>query len=239
MIKKQEKNAKKEQKSSKSKKSQKKHKKLKITLSVIFGLLIFGYALYKVSFNALAPVVFDYIVSKNPDAFLKLGDEFQSSDTSESNASKADGIAGNAEQENKNSENDKNSEKSDEKNEKKSEEKAENGKKSKKNGKNSDEKVNSGGKATQKGYSTETYIGTLTTADMSTVIKNISSADKTRIIAICKSVVAANDMPRFAKMATQGMSGDDYAYAESYLRSHLSNSQKKEIMEIVRKYLGR
>lgn len=219
-------------KQEKKQKEQKKHKKLKITLSVVFGLLIFGYALYKVSFNALAPVVFDYIVSKNPDAFLKLGDEFQSSDTSESNASKADGIAGNAEQENESSENDKNSENSDEK-------KAENDKKSKKNGKNSDEKVNSGGKATEKGYSTETYIGTLTTADMSTVIRNISSADKTRIIAICKSVVAAGDMPRFAKMATQGMSGDDYAYAESYLRSHLSNSQKKEIMEIVRKYLGK
>lgn len=230
---------KKQEKKQKEQKEHKKHKKLKITLSVVFGLLIFGYALYKVSFNALAPVVFDYIVSKNPDAFLKLGDgEIQSSDISEggSEADESKEVSG---QEDKNSEDDKNSEKNDEKNAKKSEKKAENDKKSKKNDKNSDEKTASGGKTAEKGYTTETYIGTLTTADMSTVIRNISSADKTRIIAICKSVVAAGDMPRFAKMATQGMSGDDYAYAESYLRSHLSNSQKKEIMEIVRKYLGR
>lgn len=234
MIKKQEKNAKNEQK------KPKKHKKLKITLSVVFGLLIFGFALYKVSFNALAPVVFDYIVSKNPDALLKLGgEEIQSTDAGNEASSEADGSKGSTEEENESSEGDKNSKKNDEKNAKKSEKNTENDKKSKKNDKNSDEKTGSGGKTTEKGYTTETYIGTLTTADMSTVIRNISSADKTRIIAICKSVVAAGDMPRFAKMATQGMSGDDYAYAESYLRSHLSNSQKKEIMEIVRKYLGR
>ena len=88
-------------------------------------------------------------------------------------------------------------------------------------------------------YTTETYIGVLTTHDLAVVIKSISPADKTRIITICKSVVSASDMPRFARMATMGMKGDDYSFAEGYLRARLSPAQKKEIMEIVRKYLGR
>lgn len=190
-----------------------KHKKLKITLSVIVGIIVLLFALYKVSYNALAPMVFDFVVSKNPEALLKLDEMAEEPAVSQENTESVE-----------------NTEKENVEPETKEETKpAENNTASKTTEQPKSNKV----------YSTETYIGTLTTADMAHVIKTISSADKTRIISICKSVVAASDMPRFAKMATQGMSGDDYAYAESYLRIHLSPVQKQEIMEIVRKYLGR
>lgn len=195
-------------------KEHKRNKKLKITVSVIAGVIVLGFLVYKASFNVLAPVVFDFVVGKNPEALLNLGGETtalpSSTDVSEENeSSKIETTNGNKPDENKNSsENDNTTSKDD-------------------TSKN------------PKGYSTETYIGTLTTSDMAAVIKNISASDKTRIISICKSVVSASDMPRFAKMAKSGMSGDDYAFAESYLRSRLSPAQKKEIMEIVRKYLGR
>jgi len=177
-----------------------KHKKLKIAVAVILGILVFGFVLYKVSYNVLAPVVFDMVVGRNPEAILKLGE----SDVEEKEETPVVSTDVPEKEEEK--------EKAEEKEPKK------------------EEPIN---------YSTETYIGVLTTADLATVIKSISAADKTRIITICKSVVSASDMPRFARMATSGMKGDDYAFAEGYLRARLSPNQKKEIMEIVRKYLGR
>ena len=191
-----------------------KHKKLKITVAVIVGVFVFLFAAYKVAFNTLAPIVFDYIVGKNPEALLKLDEPADKS------------VEVNSSTENGEKEDETESEEEDvEKTSGRKEDKA------------NKDKIKKEEKEKEKMYSTETYIGTLTSADLARVIKAISPADKTRIISICKSVVAPSDMPRFAKMAKQGMSGDDMAYAESYLRAALSAAQKREIMEIVRKYL--
>lgn len=185
----------------------KKHKKLKIWLLVILLLIVLGFSLYKVLYNMFAPVLFDMVVGRNPEAILQLG-EMDSKEEKEITTSEKEEIKEGKEEKEENRE------------EKEKEEKEEKPEKS-------------------QNYATETYIGVLTTKDLATVIKSISPADKTRIITICKSVVSASDMPRFARMATKGMKGDDYSFAEGYLRARLSPNQKKEIMEIVRKYLGR
>ena len=181
-----------------------KHKKLKITLSVIVGIAVLLFAAYKLSYNTLAPMVFDFIVGKNPETLLKL-EEMEIEETEEV---------------------------TEEEPAKEEETEVE---------KEPEQKPAETKKSTQENqvYSSETDIGILTTNDLAHVIKVISPADKTRIITICKSVVSASDMPRFARMATQGMQGDDYAFTESYLRARLSAAQKIEILNIVRKYLGR
>lgn len=190
----------------------KKHRKLKIWLLVLLLLIVLGFSLYKILYNMLAPVLFDMVVGKNPQAILQLGEmDDEEKETAEPNKEE---IKESKEEKEKTEET---------KEENKKEEKAQEEKKPEK----------------PQNYTTETYIGVLTTHDLATVIKKISPADKTRIISICKSVVSASDMPRFARMATKGMQGDDYSFAEGYLRARLSPSQKKEIMEIVRKYLGR
>ena len=185
----------------------KKHKKLKIWLLVILLLLVVGFSSYKVLYNKLAPVVFDMVVGRNPEAIFKLGELGKEEETSIT-----------LEKEEEETEKSEKSETKEDEEETKEEKKE---------------------SAKSETYSTETYIGVLTTHDLAVVIKSISPADKTRIITICKSVVSASDMPRFARMATKGMKGDDYSFAEGYLRARLSPAQKKEIMEIVRKYLGR
>ena len=184
-------------------------KKLRIFICVIVAVAVAGFAIYKVAYNTLAPMVFDYIVEKNPEAILGLGGGKLQKETSEADKETDEPV--------KNEETKKEEENTEkeEKNEPKEEEKQ-------------DESTF---------YSTNTSIGTLTTADLARVLKRISPADKTRIISICKSAVAAKDMPRFAKMAKGGMTSADYAYAESYLRASLSASQKQEILNIVKKYL--
>lgn len=181
-------------------------KKLRIFVCVMVVILVVGFAVYKVGYNTLAPMVFDYIVEKNPEAILGLGGGKLENEKTEA--------------ENKNDETSVNNETEKEENKENEAEKKEEEKETESNF-----------------YSTNTSIGTLTTADLARVLKRISPADKTRIISICKSAVAAKDMPRFAKMAKGGMTSADYAYAESYLRASLTASQKQEILNIVKKYL--
>lgn len=191
-----------------------KNKKIRIAVSLIIGIIVLLFAAYKITYNALAPMVFDYITQKNPEALFKL---------EETKPNESFSVSGNKNSEDANGE-------SGESGEKASEATGE-------EAKGETAGINEDGKKQSGGYSTHTSIGTLTAADMARVLKNISPADKTRIISICKSSIAAKDMPKFAKMAKEGITGEDMVYAESYLRSSLSPAQKKEILEIVKKYL--
>lgn len=197
-------------------------KKVRIAVSLIVGIIVLLFAAYKITYNSLAPMVFDYIMQKNPEAFLKI-DEIAGADgetgdeNGETDSENADGENGNKSENGENKDNGGNNNSS-----------------GNKNGGNASENKESGGK---NGYSTHTSIGNLSSADLAKVIKNISPSDKTRIISICKSSVSAADMPRFAKMAKNGMTSEDWAYAERYLRSSLSASQKQEILNIIKKYL--
>ena len=223
----------------------KKHKKLKIWLLVILLLLVLGFSLYKVLYNMLAPVLFDMVVGRNPEAILQLGEFDENEDTTlvSKEETKEDDEKKETKPEKKETKSEGEKTKPDGKKPKPEEKETKSkGKETKSKGKDtkSEEKEETKKEVKKPGsYTTETYIGVLTPHDLAKVIKSISPADKTRIITICKSVVSASDMPRFASMATKGMKGDDYSFAESYLRSRLSPNQKKEIMEIVRKYLGR
>lgn len=183
-----------------------KHKKLKITVFVILAVVILLFLSYKLAYNTLAPVVFDYIVGKNPEALLKI-EQWEEPKNYEQTPDNTEPQTEETSQENQ---------------------------------EQTESKEQTQTQQEQSGvYSSETSIGALTTNDLVKVIKEITPADKTRIISICKSIVSPADMPRFAKMAKSGMKGDDYAFAENYLRSRLSASQKEEILNIVRKYLGR
>ena len=85
--------------------------------------------------------------------------------------------------------------------------------------------------------SVKTTMGVFSGAHLARALKNMSPADKTRIISLCQSAVSASDILKVSKMMMQdGLTKDQQKYIENYLRDNLSVPAKREILEILQKY---
>ncbi len=82
-----------------------------------------------------------------------------------------------------------------------------------------------------------TTMGDFTGAHLVRALKNISPADKTRIISICQQAVSMSDMMTVSQiLMSDGLSVDQQKYIENYLRDNLSVPAKREILTILQKY---
>ena len=185
-----------------------------ITLSIIVVLVVAGIALYKPVYDFVAPKVFDHFVGKNlqklidnPEDNIKINSEDNSSDISDEEKD------GKSEKKDGDTESDK------------EENKTESDKKTESNDKKKDV------------YKTQTHMGEMDEYDLNYILSVITPADKSRIVGIVKGCVARSDYPEMARRVKDGLDGADMAYIESYLRSHMTPNQKKQIMDIVKKYV--
>ncbi len=82
-----------------------------------------------------------------------------------------------------------------------------------------------------------TTMGDFTGPQLVRALKNISPADKTRIIEICQNAVSMSDILTVSQILTQdGLTADQQKFIENYLRDNLSVSDKREILTILQKY---
>ena len=82
-----------------------------------------------------------------------------------------------------------------------------------------------------------TTMGDFTGPQLVRALKNISPADKTRIIEICQNAVSMSDILTVSQILTQdGLTADQQKYIENYLRDNLSVPDKREILTILQKY---
>lgn len=82
-----------------------------------------------------------------------------------------------------------------------------------------------------------TTMGDFTGQHLIRALKNISPADKTRIIAICQKAVSMSDIVTVSQLFSQeGLTPEQQKYIENYLRDNLSVPDKREILEILQKY---
>lgn len=82
-----------------------------------------------------------------------------------------------------------------------------------------------------------TTMGDFTGPQLVRALKNISAADKTRIIEICQNAVSMSDMLTVSKILTQdGLTVEQQKFIENYLRDNLSVPDKREILTILQKY---
>ncbi len=85
--------------------------------------------------------------------------------------------------------------------------------------------------------SVKTTMGVFSGAHLARALKNMSPADKTRIISLCQSAVSTADILKVTKMMMQdGLTKDQQKYIENFLRDNLSVPYKREILEILQKY---
>ncbi len=201
-------------------------KSLKVILSVIIVvavLVVAGVILYKPVYNYVAPKIFDEFVAKNLDKLIA-SDEVEENENKDNTEIKTD---------------EKTEEKTDPESISGNEEEKEADKVTKKPENKSKASANSPLNENNKDgiYKTKTTVGVYTETDLAYLIRVISPADKTRIITILKSCVAAADYPDMARRVGDGLDNADMAYIESYLRARMTIPQKQEILDIVKKYI--
>ncbi len=82
-----------------------------------------------------------------------------------------------------------------------------------------------------------TTMGDFTGPHLVRALKNISPADKTRIISICQQAVSMSDMLTVSQiLMSDGLTVEQQKFIENYLRDNLPNSDKAEILRILKKY---
>ena len=189
-------------------------KRIVITLLI---LLVVGYIAYRVAYPYVAPIVFDYLVEKNADMFVQLEKSLEASvqtdtpDESESSPLPADGETSEEQPALTPSE-------------------------------ESAPKKEPVATAAPKKPNTDiqtvhTTMGDFTGAHLVRALKNISPADKTRIISICQQAVSMSDIAKVTQILTQdGLTVEQQKFIENYLRDNLSVPAKREILEILQKY---
>ncbi len=185
-----------------------------ITFIVIAVLCTAGIIFYKPVYDVVAPVIFDKFVAENLDKFIGEDNKNEASEKEEK-------------EEAQNEENKKDDGLNDENKEEKEGEKKSDDKNNSPSSKND---INGS-------YSTKTTNGVYTDKDLQYLIKVISPQDKSRIISILQSCVAAADYPDMARRASDGLDSADMAYIESYLRARMTIPQKQAILDIVAKYI--
>lgn len=187
---------------------------MKIFRNIVISLVcivLLGYAAYKIAYPFVAPVLFDYLVDRNLNAFVKLEqslteslEEEETSETSgEPNVAETPVPSQVPE--------------------------------------DTQSAVVSQPQATAKPVMeiqpVKTYMGVFSGEHLARALKNISPADKTRIISLCQAAVSTSDILKVSKMMLQdGLTKEQQKYIENYLRDHLPNSHKQEILDILSKY---
>lgn len=191
-------------------------KVLKRIILIILCVVLVGYLAYKIAYPYVAPILFDYIVDTNLDAFMKLEEALSDSLEGEAQPTPPpadpDAPEGEAPEA------------------------------------TPTPSSNSGGgqepsspQATPKPDTTiqsvKTTMGVFSGEHLARALKNMSPADKTRIISLCQSAVSTSDILKVSKMMLQdGLTKEQQKYIENYLRDNLAVEAKREILEILKKY---
>ncbi|MBQ7951044.1 MAG: hypothetical protein IJ278_04925 [Clostridia bacterium] len=191
---------------------------VKRILIILVCILIAGYAIYKIAYPYVAPILFDYIVETNLDAFVKL--EKSLSESLEPEETHTPSVPDEKEPQ---------TEQTDEENPQPIDEPSEPNTPSAKPAPTK--------KPEMEIQSVKTTMGVFTGEHLARALKNISPKDKTRIISLCQSAVSASDILKVSKMMLQdGLSKEQQKYIENYLRDNLSVPSKREILEILKQY---
>ena len=191
---------------------------VKRILIILVCIIVAGYAIYKIAYPYVAPILFDYIVETNLDAFVKLEKSLSESLEPEGTPVPAvsdakENTVGQTSEENPQSA-----------------------------GEHSDADTPSvqptpTKKPDMEIQAVKTTMGVFTGEHLARALKNISPKDKTRIISLCQSAVSASDILKVSKMMLQdGLSKEQQKYIENYLRDNLSVPSKREILEILKQY---
>ena len=187
---------------------------VKRILIILVCIIVAGYAIYKIAYPYVAPILFDYIVETNLDAFVKLEESLSESLEPEGTpvpavSDKKENTVGQTSEENPQLA-----------------------------GEHSDaDQPTPTKKPDMEIQAVKTTMGVFTGEHLARALKNISPKDKTRIISLCQSAVSASDILKVSKMMLQdGLSKEQQKYIENYLRDNLSVPSKREILEILKQY---
>lgn len=187
------------------------------TIITILILILVGYVAFQIAYPYIAPIIFDYLVDRNAQMFLKLEESLESElvgvtesvTVPEDTPPEAEGALPDVSPPPESSE---------------------------------EIPVATAVPAPTPKPNTEiqtvhTTMGDFTGAQLVRALKNISPADKTRIISICQSAVSMSDMLTVTQILTQdGLTVEQQKFIENYLRDNLSVPAKREILEILQKY---
>ncbi len=193
---------------------------LKITKRIVITLVILilvGCAVYHFAYPYVAPILFDYLVDRNADMFVKLEESLEAAvDAPEPTAPEEtplpeeEGGAPDAPEAIEPDDSKKDSPKS---------------------------TPNPTKKPNTEIQTVHTTMGDFTGVHLVRALKNISPQDKTRIISICQQAVSMSDMMTVSKiLVTDGLTVDQQKFIENYLRDNLSVPAKREILTILQKY---
>ena len=183
---------------------------LKRTVVTLLILFLVGYIAYQIAYPYIAPMIFDYLVDKNAQMFVQLEQSLEATIETEDgeNTTPPPDSGEPSEEEPK-------------------EEEAE----------QMPAATTPSKKPNTEIQTVHTTMGDFTGAHLVRALKNISPADKTRIISICQQAVSMSDIAMVTQILTQdGLTTDQQKYIENYLRDNLSVPDKREILEILQKY---
>ena len=191
---------------------------LKILKRIVITLLILclvGYSAYQIAYPYIAPMVFDYLVERNAQMFVELEESLEATlepDITEELQTPSPAVD------------------------------TENPEDSSEASRGSETEQTPVATPPKKKPNTEiqtvhTTMGDFTGFQLVRALKNISPADKTRIISICQQAVSMSDIATVTQILTRdGLTVDQQKYIENYLRNNLSVPSKREILEILQKY---
>ncbi|MBP3448800.1 MAG: hypothetical protein J6K51_07260 [Clostridia bacterium] len=184
-------------------------------LVILICIVVLGYAGYKIAYPYVAPLLFDYLVEHNLDAFVKLEQSLTESVGNEPTATPMPDSS----EEGSPVESPLPTDTSDV----------------------SQPQVTAQPKQTPKPemeiQAVKTTMGVFSGEHLARALKNISPKDKTRIISLCQSAVSTSDILKVSKMMLQdGLTKEQQKYIENYLRDNLSVPEKREILEILKQY---
>ncbi|MBO5409234.1 MAG: hypothetical protein J6A61_07565 [Clostridia bacterium] len=213
-------------------------------LLVLVCLILVGFLAYKIAYPYVAPLVFDYLVDHNLNAFIKLEQSLSESLPEEVTDPQSDADGTTDSQKTSGDEPDSKAplDASEESVSSQisdtdaqispSEKPAPQG-----NGVSNDEKTPAGEKPDTDIQAVKTTMGVFSGEHLARALKNMSPKDKTRIISLCQSAVSTSDILKVSKMMMQdGLTKEQQKYIENYLRDNLSVPNKREILEILKKY---
>ena len=193
-------------------------KVLRRILVVLVILLLVGYAAYKIAYPYVAPMVFDYLIDRNADMFVKLEASLEAAVEPEV-TQEPEAVPPQAEQPLADDTKPQESDPSEPKNSA------------------TPTPAPAAKKPNTDIQTVHTTMGDFTGAHLVRALKNISPADKIRIITICQQAVSMSDIVTVTQILTQdGLTADQQKFIENYLRDNLSVPAKREILTILKKY---
>lgn len=193
-------------------------KVLKRIILILVCIVFVGYLAYKIAYPYVAPILFDYIVDTNLDAFVKLEQSLSDSLDQEPETKPSDPAATASPDEEETPAGETPAPVT-----------------------QPDSKQSTTPAGTPKPdtsiQAVKTTMGVFSGEHLARALKNMSPADKTRIISLCQSAVSTADILKVSKMMLQdGLTKEQQKYIENYLRDNLSVENKRQILEILQQY---